>query len=272
MKKLFLLLILSFFSTQGLAGHSSQHGVDMYYQGQINKLVAAQNNSEASTSQSVDNLKFERSHKFNQPRITQAFCTEASDEKHSNIKRSTTKEYWSTYLGGIVNHQSLKEFFSITNGQYSSNCDEWFRTYVNLPFHKVLVFSYDRNIIDITGYWAISLSTLNRGEAKRFGLEACKDTHSSHKIESFTCSILFGNNDIENKDYLALAKMSEDEYIKTITNYEDENYRALQATQSESTESADYIEKIKEAKSLLDLGIITYGEFEKMKQKIIDNM
>jgi hypothetical protein len=83
----------------------------------------------------------------------------------------------------------------------------------------VLVFAYERNIIDITGYWAISLSTLNRGEAKRFGLEACENSHRISKIESFTCSILFGNNDIENKDYLALAKMSEDEYRKTISNY-----------------------------------------------------
>jgi len=174
---------------------------------------------------------FMRSHKFNKPRIAQAVCTEASDNKHSNIKRSTTKEYWSTYLGGIVNHQSLKDFFSITDSQYSSNCDEWFRTYVNLPFHKVLVFAYERNIIDITGYWAISLSTLSRAEAKRFGLEACENSHRINKMESFTCSILFGNNVIVNKDYLALAKMSDDEYIKALSNYVNQ---ALEVTLSQS--------------------------------------
>jgi hypothetical protein len=241
MKKLLLLLALSFFSTQGLASlayfgmptnvwvgavdkgwvcsgscgdvptgtpRSSNSG------GQAKKITQADLDYRASRDE-----MFMNSHKFNKPRIAQAVCTEASDKKHSNIKRNTTKEYWSTYLGGIVNHQSLKEFFSITDSQYSFNCDEWFRTYVNLPFHKVLVFAYERNIIDITGYWAISLSTLNRGEAKRFGLEACENSHRINKMESFTCSILFGNNDIVNKDYLALAKMSEDEYIKAITNY-----------------------------------------------------
>ena len=34
----------------------------------------------------------------------------------------------------------------------------------------------------------------------------------------------------------------------------------------------DYIAKIKEAKALLDSGIISEEQFEKMKQKIIDNM
>ena len=63
---------------------------------------------------------------------------------------------------------------------------------------------------------------MNRGEAKQFGLEACENSHRINKIESFTCSILFGNNDIVNKDYLALAKMNNDEYIKAITNYENQ--------------------------------------------------
>ena len=34
----------------------------------------------------------------------------------------------------------------------------------------------------------------------------------------------------------------------------------------------DYIAKIKEAKALLDSGLISEEEFEKMKQKIIDNI
>ena len=45
-----------------------------------------------------------------------------------------------------------------------------------------------------------------------------------------------------------------------------------QPTQSESTEPVDYVEKLKEIKSLLDAGIINEEDFEKMKQKIIDNM
>jgi K+-sensing histidine kinase KdpD len=47
---------------------------------------------------------------------------------------------------------------------------------------------------------------------------------------------------------------------------------ATQPTQSESSEPVDYIEKLKEIKSLLDAGIINEEDFEKMKQKIIDNM
>ena len=42
--------------------------------------------------------------------------------------------------------------------------------------------------------------------------------------------------------------------------------------QIESTEPVDYIEKLKEIKSLLDAGIINEEDFEKMKQKIIDNI
>ena len=65
--------------------------------------------------------------------------------------------------------------------------------------------------------------------------------------------------------------MSEDEYAISIGNYKDE-LQQVQLSESELSESADYIEKIKAVKTLLDMGIITYGEFEQMKQKIIDTM
>ena len=54
--------------------------------------------------------------------------------------------------------------------------------------------------------------------------------------------------------------------------YEGELQEPSQNTQSESSEPVDYIEKLKEIKSLLDAGIINEEDFEKMKQKIIDNM
>ena len=54
--------------------------------------------------------------------------------------------------------------------------------------------------------------------------------------------------------------------------YEGELQEPSQDVQSESTEPFDYIEKLKEIKSLLDAGIINEEDFEKMKQKIIDNM
>ena len=37
-------------------------------------------------------------------------------------------------------------------------------------------------------------------------------------------------------------------------------------------ESMDYIEELKKIKELLDSGVINEEDFEKMKQKIIDNM
>jgi len=271
MQKLLLLLILSIFPPQILSVTilvpTNQQGVF------TNITVGGGNNSEVSSYQSVNdiNAQYERSHKFNQPRITQAFCNKDSDKKQSNIERNSTREYWSTYLGGIVNNNSLKEFFSIIDNQYSSSCDGWFRNYVRLTFHKAIVFGYDRNITGNTGYWAISQSTLSRNEAEDFAIQACEDAHRINKIKSFTCRILFSNNEIENNDYIGLAKLNEDEYRATISNYKNE-LQQVQLSESELSESADYIEKIKAVKSLLDMGIITYGEFEQMKQKIIDAM
>ena len=43
-------------------------------------------------------------------------------------------------------------------------------------------------------------------------------------------------------------------------------------SQAKSNDKDDYIVKIKEAKALLDSGIISKEEFEKMKQKIIDKI
>ena len=58
---------------------------------------------------------------------------------------------------------------------------------------------------------------------------------------------------------------------KNITQNE-QNQNISEPAQTESGETVDYIEKIKEAKSLLDAGIISEEEFEKIKQKIIDNI
>jgi hypothetical protein len=55
-----------------------------------------------------------------------------------------------------------------------------------------------------------------------------------------------------------------------VENYKSSIYEG--EIQIESTEPVDYIEKLKEIKSLLDAGIINEEDFEKMKQKIIDNM
>ena len=55
-------------------------------------------------------------------------------------------------------------------------------------------------------------------------------------------------------------------------NYSVTTEEAAQPSQSETSESIDYIEKLKQIKSLLDAAIINEEDFEKMKQKIIDKM
>ena len=44
------------------------------------------------------------------------------------------------------------------------------------------------------------------------------------------------------------------------------------SSQPDSSNSDDYIEKIKQAKSLLDSGIISQEEFDEIKQKIISKI
>ena len=285
MKKLLLLLILSFYSAQGSSSHLLSSGWYATVPGNTGSWSCSSGCDASLPAGAMQNSVTESNGQggsaYNEatlitaptrvPRISPAVCNKHSDKKHSNIERSNTKEYWSTYLGGIVNNKSLKEFFSIIDNQYSSDCNSWFREYTNLGFHKAIVFGYDRNIANTSGYWAISLSDLGRYEAEDFAIQACEDAHRIKKIKSFTCAILFSNNDIVNKEYLAIAKLSKDEYKMTISDYKDEIQQA-QLSHSELIKSDDYIEKIKEVKSLLDLGIITSGEFEQMKKNIIDNI
>ena len=78
-------------------------------------------------------------------------------------------------------------------------------------------------------------------------------------------------------DWLQMQKIEsnlEKSFEKTYpeTTYKVEPQTESQPAQVESTEPIDYIEKLKEIKSLLDAGIINIDDFEKMKQKVIDNM
>ena len=133
-------------------------------------------------------------------------CSCSRDVKKPLFTRETTPEYFSTYLGGIVNQQSLKEFFNITNNQYRSTCDAWYRKYLNSQFNKALVFAYDhKNIKGVTSYWGFSNNSPSRRMAEQHALQACEA--SDVKIESHICAILFSNNEITNKDYFALAKL-----------------------------------------------------------------
>ena len=92
------------------------------------------------------------------------------------VKRITTTEYWSTYAGGIINKNSLKEFFSITNNSYNSSCDAWYKKFVRAQFHKSLVVAYDKDISGTTSYWGYTDSSNNRREAENVGLKACNSS------------------------------------------------------------------------------------------------
>ena len=63
-----------------------------------------------------------------------------------------------------------------------------------------------------------------------------------------------------------------DEVTRKNSGQEGQSQDDSQSTQTEESETGDYIEKIKEAKSLLDAGIISEEEFEEIKKKIIDNI
>jgi hypothetical protein len=192
---------------------------DIYYQ-RIKQEQSLRKGSCGYCGKSYNDKLAAQVNNFNKPRIFQAFCSVESEQNTSNIERKTSSEYWATYDGGLVNDESLKEFFSITKNQYSTDCDDWFSQYMKLPFHKTLIFAYDKNLIDVTGYWALSLSTYHRSEAERFGIQACENSHKSHNFESFNCAVLFTNSQIMNKEYLDLAKMSNKEYNEAITAYE----------------------------------------------------
>ena len=198
MKKiLFVLMLFCVFSGVTRAGGTS---LDFFYDD-------SSSDSSSSDSASNDDSSDDDNDNDNDAIIiqhTKASC--ARDVKKPPFTRVTTPEYFSTYLGGIVNQQSLKEFFNITNNQYKHTCDAWYRNYLNSQFHKALVFAYDqKNIKGVTSYWGYSNNSSSRRMAEQNALQTCEA--SSDKIESHICAILFSNNEIINKDYLALAKL-----------------------------------------------------------------
>ena len=62
------------------------------------------------------------------------------------------------------------------------------------------------------------------------------------------------------------------EVTRQSSGQQDQSEDSSTTSQPEVSNSDDYIEKIKQAKSLLDAGIISQEEFDKIKQKIIDSI
>ena len=215
-KVLFVLMLFYVFSGVTIAGGTS---IDFFYDDSSNDASSSDESSsdesssdessnDASSSDESSNDANSNDANSNDDAIimqhTKGSCSR--DVKKPLFTRETTPEYFSTYLGGIVNQQSLKEFFNITNNQYRSTCDAWYRKYLNSQFNKALVFAYDhKNIKGVTSYWGFSNNSPSRRMAEQHALQACEA--SDVKIESHICAILFSNNEITNKDYFALAKL-----------------------------------------------------------------
>ena len=207
MKKiLFVLMLFCVFSGVTRAGGTS---LDFFYDDSSSDSSSSDSSSSDSSSSDSsisDSASNDDSSGGDAIIIQHIKASCARDVKKPPFTRVTTPEYFSTYLGGIVNQQSLKEFFNITNNQYRSTCDAWYRKYLNSQFNKALVFAYDhKNIKGVTSYWGFSNNSPSRRMAEQHALQACEA--SDVKIESHICAILFSNNEITNKDYFALAKL-----------------------------------------------------------------
>ena len=165
--------------------------------------------SSSSDSSSNKKITIDKDKDNDESKITtvhiKASC--ARNVKKPKFFRETSPDYFSTYLGGIINTKSLNEFFNITNNRYNKSCNIWYRKYLTSQFNKALVFAYNpKDIKDVSSYWGFSYNSAHRIVAERDALNACK--LSSEKKESHICAILFVNNEIVNKEYLSLAKQT----------------------------------------------------------------
>ena len=167
--------------------------------------------SDSSSSDSSSNKKItiDKDKDNDESKITtvhkKASC--AKNVNKPKFFRETSPDYFSTYIGGIINAKSLNEFFNITNNQYKQSCDIWYRKYLTSQFNKALVFAYNpKDIKDVSSYWGFSYNSAHRIVAEQDALNACM--LSSEKKESHICAILFVNNEIVNKEYLSLAKQT----------------------------------------------------------------
>jgi len=228
MKKILIVLLLFFnFSNPAFAGGASLEGFFIDNSASESNNTSLNNtasnntslNNTASNNTSLNNTASnntslnldsnKKDSKANDSEIIikhkQAFC--ARNVKKPKLAREMSPNYFLTYFGGIINAQSLGEFFNITNNQYHHSCDSWFRKYYSSQFHKALVFAHDpKNMSNISSYWGFSQSdnSLHRLSVEHNALKNCNA--STEKKESHICSILFSNNTIVNEEYLSLAK------------------------------------------------------------------
>tara|TARA_B110000003_G_scaffold248183_1_gene259706 strand:+ start:125 stop:1015 length:891 start_codon:yes stop_codon:yes gene_type:complete len=114
-----------------------------------------------------------------------------------------------------IDKNSLKVFFNIFDlADYATPPDpslnegavqswkDWYMDYYRTPFHRSMAYAYPKNNIksaDFSGFCFIP-GWNNRSEADAAALDCCK----LYKEQSHTCTILFRNNDILDKNYLTV--------------------------------------------------------------------
>jgi len=219
MKKILLILILSFFSAQSFAG-------------------SCPDGSDPVKSISTDGSYFV----YN--------CGVSSKNTSSSTNSSSSAEFSS-----ILDKNSLRAFFKTFNQAYDVEIDylsdpgfvvtwEKFyeRGYFIRPYTKAMAIAYPKNNIKkgMSGFCYV-YQYPNKNQAQSAAIDCCK----TRKDKAHTCSILFLNNEIVNKDYLDLKSTG-----SSSANYETDETRDAWNT----LQSGDYKAAFKKYLALAEKG------------------
>ena len=219
MKKLLLILILSFFSAQSFAG-------------------SCPDGSEPVKSISADGSYFV----YN--------CGVSSNNTSTSTNSSSSAGFSS-----ILDKNSLRTFFKTFNQAYDVEIDylsepgfvvtwEKFyeRGYFIRPYTKAMAIAYPKNNIKkgMSGFCYV-YQYPNKNQAQSAAIDCCK----TRKDKAHTCSILFLNNKIVNKDYLDL-KSTGSSSVYGGTDAGTEAWKSIQ--------SGDYKAAFKKYKALAENG------------------
>ncbi len=162
--------------------------------------------------------------------------------------------------------------------------DYYYKNYYLKQFHKAAAISYYKSGNRYSINYAFFTSQFpNIPRAKSEALKGCRK-------EGRNCEIFLLNNSYANADlyYKLINSTSSSPSVSlslSSSNNIPTNAHAIGSSWQCNTgfikdgnscnkveESMDYIEELKKIKELLDSGVINEEDFEKMKQKIIDNM
>jgi len=126
------------------------------------------------------------------------FPSIAMSDYPTTIDKNSLKLFWDTF--DLIDYDTPPDA-SEDIGYYESWKD-WYGKYYRTTFHRSMAYAYPKNNIksgDFSGFCYIP-GWNNRSEADVAALDCCKQ----YKEKSHTCTILFRNNDILDKNYLAV--------------------------------------------------------------------